>query len=75
MSAAEVHSCFYESGHRIIKCLQELKRKFGCLKRISCLSRVNKKFETIYRGTIDQIIEQMQDERGEFVVVINQKYF
>ncbi len=73
VSAAEYTVVFYESGHRILKCLQELKENLEASRMLVVCRELTKKFETIYRGTIDQIIEQMQDERGEFVVVINQK--
>lgn len=72
-AAAEYTVVFYESGHRIKKCLQELKENLESNRALVVSRELTKKFETIYRGTIGQIIEQMQDERGEFVVVINQK--
>ncbi len=62
---------FYESGHRILKCLGELKAVLSPTQQVVVCRELTKKFETIYRGTIDQIIEQMKDERGEFVVVVN----
>ncbi len=72
VAAAEYTVVFYESGHRIKKCLQELKDNIDANRGLVVCRELTKKFETIYRGTIDQIIEQMQDERGEFVVVVNQ---
>lgn len=72
-AATEYTTVFYESGHRIKKCLQELKENLDAGRGLVVCRELTKKFETIYRGIIDQIIEQMQDERGEFVVVINQK--
>ena len=62
---------FYESGHRINKCLQELKEVVGTERQIVVCRELTKKFETIYRGNIDKIIEQMKEERGEFVIVVN----
>ncbi len=73
VAAAEYTVVFYESGHRIIKCLQELKENLDAKRGLIVCRELTKKFETIYRGTIDNIIEQMTDERGEFVVVVNQK--
>ena len=73
VAAAEYTVVFYESGHRIKKCLQELKANLDAGRGLVVCRELTKKFETIYRGNIDSIIEQMQDERGEFVVVINQK--
>lgn len=62
---------FYESGHRILKCLQELKKVLNVDQEIVICRELTKKFETIYRGNIDKIIEQMKDERGEFVVIVS----
>jgi 16S rRNA (cytidine1402-2'-O)-methyltransferase len=64
---------FYESGHRIMKCLKELKEYLGPKKELLVGRELTKQFETIYRGTIDEIMEQMTEERGEFVVIINKK--
>jgi len=71
VAAAESVIVFYESGHRIKKCLQELKETLDPRRQVLICREITKKFETIYRGTIVEIIENMQDERGEFVVVIN----
>ena len=71
VAAAEYTVVFYESGHRIKKCLQELKENLAAGRALVVCRELTKKFETIYRGTIDQVLENMQDERGEFVVVIN----
>ncbi|MDO9509876.1 MAG: SAM-dependent methyltransferase, partial [Candidatus Magasanikbacteria bacterium] len=64
---------FYESGHRILKCLNELKELLDSKRQIVVCRELTKKFETIYRGTIKEIIENMKDERGEFVVIISKK--
>ncbi len=64
---------FYESGHRILKCLKELKEYLDPKKELLVGRELTKQFETIYRGTIDEITEQMKEERGEFVVIINKK--
>ena len=64
---------FYESGHRIMKCLKELKEYLGPKKELLVGRELTKQFETIYRGTIDEIMEEMTEERGEFVVIINKK--
>jgi len=62
---------FYESGHRIFKCLKELKEYIDPKRQIMVGRELTKQFETVYRGTIDQIIEQMKEERGEFVIVVS----
>lgn len=70
-AACEYTVVFYESGHRIKKCLQELKEVLDVKRQLVVCREITKKFETFYRGTVEQLAEQMQDERGEFVVVIN----
>lgn len=62
---------FYESGHRILKCLDELKNILSANRQIVVCRELTKIHETIYRGTIDEIISKMKDERGEFVIVIS----
>lgn len=62
----------YESVHRILKTLEDLKKYLG--ERDIVLAReLTKKFETIYRGTISQVMEQLKNDKilGEFVIVIN----
>ncbi len=62
---------FYESPHRIIKSLSELDEATD--KQIVVGRELTKKFETIYRGSIQQVIQQIQKDKikGEFVVIVN----
>lgn len=62
---------FYESGHRILKCLTELSAVLDPHRELVVGRELTKQFETLYRGTIDEIKENMKDERGEFVIVIS----
>lgn len=62
---------FYESGHRIMKCLTELSSVLNTDRQIVICRELTKKFETIYRGNIEHIMNILSDERGEFVVVIS----
>lgn len=73
VAACEYTVVFYESGHRIKKCLQELKEVLDSKRQLVVCRELTKKFETIYRGSIEEVFESMQDDRGEFVVVINAK--
>jgi len=64
---------FYESKHRILKALDELKKLSQVENRKIMIGReLTKQFETIYRGDIDHIIQSMKGDNllGEFVVVI-----
>lgn len=71
VAVAEYTVVFYESGHRILKCLQELKEVLLPNRQVIVCRELTKKFETIYRGTIAEVVENVKDERGEFVVVIS----
>lgn len=68
----EYTTVFFESGHRIFKCLDDLKNVLDPKREMVVCRELTKKFETIYRGNIDEVNEKMKDDRGEFVVVINQ---
>lgn len=67
---------FYESPYRILKSLIELHSLFSQNNlqfQIIIGRELTKKFETIYRGTIENIINDVKKDKikGEFVVVIN----
>ncbi|TSC90831.1 MAG: 16S rRNA (cytidine1402-2'-O)-methyltransferase [Parcubacteria group bacterium Gr01-1014_2] len=63
---------FYESVHRILKTLNELNQFENLKDRQTVVAReLTKKFETIYRGTISEILPQIEKQKlGEFAVVI-----
>ncbi len=62
---------FYESTYRIIKSLDELRIMNQELEIVVC-RELTKKFETIYRGKIEQVLNQLEKSeiKGEFVVII-----
>ena len=67
---------FYESKHRILKALKELMELSMLNSRPIMVAReLTKQFETIYRGTVDEVLEQLNKTKvlGEFVVVIKNK--
>lgn len=67
---------FYESPHRIIKTLNELRENFEKNSeegnRIMVGRELTKKFESIYRGKINEVIAQIKADKikGEFTVVV-----
>ena len=64
---------FYESPYRIIKTLKELSSFIGDREIVVC-REVTKKFETIYRGKIEEVIKEIEkNPRGEFVVIVSPK--
>ncbi|TRZ77432.1 16S rRNA (cytidine(1402)-2'-O)-methyltransferase [bacterium] len=73
LSESELTTVMYESTHRIIKTLEEIKGVMpDC--QIEVFRELTKKFETIYRGTISEVISGVtaskDDQRGEFVVIV-----
>ena len=68
ISESEVPVVFYESPNRITKVLNILLTEVG--DREVCVCReLTKKFETVYRGRISEVLPQVK-EKGEFVVII-----
>ncbi len=72
---------FYESCHRILKCLEQLNTAYQnmtspCSKHLVVCRELTKKFETIYRGPAEEILEKIKKEfhagtpKGEFVLLI-----
>lgn len=68
---------FYESPHRILKSLGDLQKAEAEMmlkkKRKAMVCReMTKKFETIYRGSIEKVIKEIEKDKvkGEFVVVV-----
>lgn len=66
---------FYESKHRILKAFEELKEFSFIGERQMMVGReLTKQFETVYRGTVDEIMIKLNNHKdnllGEFVVVI-----
>lgn len=62
---------FYESPHRIEKCLNDILEVLG--DRQACLAReITKKFEQFIRGSVSEIIAQLKKKnvKGEIVLVV-----
>lgn len=69
IGASERPVILFESVHRILKLLGELA---PLAKRVIVCRELTKKFETIYRGTPDEVLEQMPpgEVKGEFTVIV-----
>ena len=64
---------FYEAPHRLLETLDDMYDVLG--NRKICISReISKKFEEIYRDTLENIREQVKDAKGEFVIVVDGNY-
>lgn len=72
ISKSEYTQVFYESPHRIIKALESLVQLLP-ERKIMVARELTKQFETIYRGTAQEILEELKrvQIRGEFVVVVD----
>lgn len=79
---------FYESKHRILKTLTELRDiskiddpvklpngNHGASRPVVVARELTKRFETIYRGTVDEVILKLKKDNilGEFVIVVRSK--
>ena len=64
---------FYEAPHRLLETLEDMYEVLG--NRKICISReISKKFEEIYRDTLENISNQVKDAKGEFVIVVDGNY-
>ncbi len=63
---------FYESPYRILKTLTTLEKVFGGHTRVFIARELTKLHETLYRGSIRQVLDMLREERvrGEIVVVV-----
>lgn len=66
---------FYESTHRIMKTLTALEDVLGKKRRVVIGRELTKKFETIYRGSINEVTSALAGDKvkGEFVVIVEGK--
>lgn len=64
---------FYESNHRIEKCLKELAAVLEHDRSMCVMRELTKKFESVYRGTIQEILAKKIPPKGEFVVIVSGK--
>ena len=60
---------FYEAPHRINEMLVDLIDVFGN-RNISISREISKKYEEIYRGSIEDVLKEIKDIKGEIVVIV-----
>lgn len=60
---------FYESPHRLEKTLINMKNILGN-RKISISREISKRYEEIIRGSLNEIIEDPINVKGEFVIVV-----
>jgi len=66
---------FYESPHRLVKVLEQLKEFFGAERQASVSRELSKKFEETKNGTIEELLTYFSSKevKGEIVVVVSGK--
>ncbi|MFH2104696.1 MAG: 16S rRNA (cytidine(1402)-2'-O)-methyltransferase [Parcubacteria group bacterium] len=69
---SELTVVFYESVHRIEKALEQLAKVLDSKRTVVVCRELTKMFESIYRGSAVEVLEQLQadETKGEFVVII-----
>ena len=60
---------FYEAPHRINEMLVDLKDVMGN-RNISISREISKKYEEIYRGKVEDVLKEINDIKGEIVVIV-----
>ena len=60
---------FYEAPHRINEMLVDLKDVMGD-RNISISREISKKYEEIYRGKVEEVLKEINDIKGEIVVIV-----
>ncbi|MBQ3475727.1 MAG: 16S rRNA (cytidine(1402)-2'-O)-methyltransferase [Bacilli bacterium] len=61
---------FYESPFRVIETLELIKDIMGN-RQVSISREISKKHEEVYRGSIDDILDELIEPKGEFVIVLD----
>ncbi len=65
---------FYEAPHRILELLEECTQILGADRQACIAKEITKKFETIYAGSLQVILERVKEGviplKGEFVLLI-----
>lgn len=60
---------FYESPYRIKETILLIKEIMGD-RKISVSREISKKYEEIYRGTPDDVLKELLEPKGEFVIIV-----
>ena len=63
---------FYESPYKLIKTLNDFKSSFGDNRVISVSKEISKIHETVYRGSINNVLLELEEAKikGEYVIVV-----
>ena len=65
---------FYESGHRIVDALKDMREVFGAQREAVVARELTKIFETVLGAPLGELVERVEadanQQRGEFVVLV-----
>lgn len=65
---------FFEAPHRVRKTLEEMRACLGAQRKATLARELTKRFETLYRGSLDQLIAAVEADpaaaKGELVIVV-----
>ena len=61
---------FYEAPHRILQTMKLMLDIFGD-REVSLSREITKKFESVYRGKISDLLPTLENIKGEFVIVVS----
>lgn len=75
LHAGKIAFAFFESPYRILKTLENIKTEFGEDIQIFVARELTKIHETLYRGSVTEVIYLLQKDmiKGEIVVVVENK--
>ncbi len=74
IASSERASIFYESPHRILKCMESLKKVLAPERRVGIFRELTKMHEEAIVGVPDEVLVKLMadpnKQRGEFVVIV-----
>ncbi len=71
IAASEHTVVFYESPHRLIKTLTQLKEHLPPTAKVAVAKELTKIYETYYRGTLEEALKMIPaNVKGEYVVMV-----
>lgn len=75
LSEKEDTMVFYESPHRIVRTIRDLADRFGADREAAVVREISKKFETLYRSTLGELLVEFEanQPKGEFVIIVDGK--
>ena len=61
---------FYEAPHRLRETIKDLGNILGNNRKVSISREITKKYETTYHGVLENILDSIEEIKGEFVIVV-----